>query len=41
MTFAQVKSNYEKSLWIKEMVRAVVGRVITKAQYKEVTGEDY
>lgn len=41
MTFTQIKSNYDKGLWSKAMVRAVVGRVITKAQYKEITGEDF
>lgn len=42
MTFDIIKKNYDRKLWNKEMVKiAVVKGVITDAQYKEITGEDY
>lgn len=42
MTYEIVKKNYDRKLWNKEMVKiAVVKGVITDAQYKEITGEDY
>lgn len=42
MTFEIVKKNYDRKLWNKEMVAiAVVKGVITDAQYKEITGDDY
>lgn len=41
MTFEIIKRNYERGLWTKTMVRLAVGRVITKEQYKEITGESY
>lgn len=42
MTFEMVKKNYDRKLWNKEMVKiAVVKGVITDAQYKEITGDDY
>jgi uncharacterized XkdX family phage protein len=42
MTFETIKSNYEKGLWTKQMVRLAVRKgAITKEQYKEITGEDY
>ena len=41
MNFTQIKSNYDKGLWTKQMVRLAVGRVITKIQYEEITGEAY
>lgn len=42
MTYEIIKRNYEKKLWNKKMVAiAVVKGVITDAQYKEITGEDY
>ena len=42
MTYDIVKKNYDRKLWNKEMVKiAVVKGVITDAQYKEITGEDY
>ena len=36
------KKNYERGLWTKGMVKALVkkGR-LTAEEYKEVTGEDY
>lgn len=33
---------YKQGLWTKDMVRkAVEKKVITKEDYKEITGEDY
>ena len=33
---------YKQGLWTKEMVRNAVEKgVITKEQYKEITGEEY
>ena len=37
-----VANNYRNKLWTKAMVRMAVRKgVITKEQYKEITGEDY
>lgn len=42
MTFEAIKRNYDRGLWNKQMVKMAVRKgVITKAQYKEITGEDY
>lgn len=42
MNFEIVKKNYDKGLWTKQLVRMAVRKgVITKAQYTEITGEDY
>lgn len=41
MSYDIIKSNYDRGLWSKQMVRIAVGRVITKAQYEEITGEQY
>lgn len=42
MDFERVKLRYEQGLWNKPMVRMAVRKgVITKDQYKEITGEDY
>jgi hypothetical protein len=42
MTYEIVKKNYDKKLWNKAMVKmAVAKNVITAAQFKEITGEDY
>lgn len=41
MSFEIIKSNYDKGLWNKQMVRVAVGLVITEAQYKLITGEDF
>ena len=38
MNFAQIKSNYDKGLWTKAMVRLAVAKgVITREQYTEIT----
>lgn len=42
MNFQTVKKNYEKGLWSAAMVKMAVRKgVITKEQYKEITGKDY
>lgn len=42
MDFNGIKSKYEKKLWSKSMVKTAVRKgVITKEQYKEITGEEY
>lgn len=42
MTFEQIKKNFDRKLWNKQMVKvAVVKGVITAEQYKEITKEDY
>ncbi len=40
--FDMIKMYYDKRLWsIKRVKNAVVKNVITEAQFKEITGEDY
>jgi len=39
--FEKVKDFYERELWSKNRVHAVVGKWITPEEYKEITGEDY
>ena len=42
MTFEQIKRNFDRKLWNKQMVKvAVVKGVITAEQYKNITGENY
>lgn len=42
MTFEIIKSNYDKGLWTKQMVRITVKKgVITREQYEEIVGEPY
>lgn len=42
MTFETVKSNYDRKLWSKPMVKVAVRKgIITEAQYAEITGEVY
>ena len=42
MNYEAVKSNYEKGLWNKTLVRMAVRKgIITKAQYEEIVGEKY
>jgi uncharacterized XkdX family phage protein len=42
MTYEQIKSNYDKKLWTKQMVKICVTRgLITPAQYQEITGDAY
>jgi uncharacterized XkdX family phage protein len=42
MSFEKVKYNYEAGLWSKQMVKMAVRKgIITKEQYKEITGEKF
>ena len=42
MNFETIKRNYERKLWSKAMVKMAVRKgIITKEQYKEITGEYY
>lgn len=42
MNFETIKKNYEKGLWSAPMVKMAVKKgVISKEQYKEITGKDY
>lgn len=42
MTFDLVKRNFDRGLWTAQMVRLAVRKgVITKEQFKEITGQDY
>lgn len=42
MSFEMVKRNYDKKLWSVAMVKVAVKKgVITKEQFKEITGEEY
>lgn len=42
MTYEQIKKNYNRGLWNKQMVRVCVTKgVITAGQYKEIVGEEY
>lgn len=42
MSYEKVKYNYEAGLWSLPMVKMAVRKgIITKAQFKEITGEEY
>lgn len=42
MTYELVKRNFDRGLWTAQMVRLAVRKgVITKEQFKEITGHDY
>ena len=42
MNYENNKKNYERGLWNAAMVKMAVRKgVITKEQYKEITGKDY
>ena len=42
MNYETIKKNYERGLWNIAMVKMAVRKgVITKEQYKEITGKDY
>ncbi len=42
MNFKTIKRNYERGLWSLVMVKMAVRKgIITKAQYLEITGEEY
>ena len=42
MSFEMIKRNYDKKLWNIAMVKMAVKKgVITKEQFKEITGVEY
>ena len=42
MNYDTIKKNYDRGLWNAAMVRVAVKKgVITKEQFKEITGKDY
>lgn len=42
MNYETIKKNFERGLWNVAMVRMAVKKgVITKEQFKEITGKDY
>ena len=42
MNFETIKKNYDRKLWSKSMVKMAVRKgIITKAEYKEITGDEY
>ena len=42
MSYETIKKNFERGLWNVAMVRMAVRKgVITKEQFKEITGKDY
>ena len=42
MNFDMIKKNFDKGLWSVAMVKVAVKKgVITKEQFKEITGEEY
>lgn len=42
MSFEMVAQNYEKGLWTIKMVKMAVRKgVITREQFKTITGQDY
>ena len=42
MYFGTIKRNFDHGLWNKQMVKMAVKKgVITKEQYKEITGESH
>jgi len=42
MNYETIKRNYERGLWNIAMVKMAVRKgVITKEQFKEITGKDY
>lgn len=42
MNYEIIKRNFERGLWSAPMVKMAVRKgIITKEQYKEITGQDY
>lgn len=42
MSYELIKRNFERGLWTEAMVRVAVKKgVITKEQFKEITGTEY
>jgi len=42
MNYEIIKKNYDRGLWSRAMVRVAVKKgIITPAQYREITGNEY
>ena len=42
MSYELIKRNFDRGLWSVTMVKVAVRKgVITKAEYKDITGKDY
>lgn len=42
MNYEIIKKNFERGLWSAPMVKMAVRKgIITREQYKEITGQDY
>lgn len=42
MDFKTIKNNYDRKLWSLSLVKMAVKKaLITKEQYKEITGKEY
>ena len=42
MSFEQIKRNYDRKLWNKQMVKMAVRKgIITKEEYERITEESY
>ena len=42
MNFELIKKNYDRGLWTAAMVRTAVKKgIITREQFKEITGQEY
>ena len=42
MNYDSIKKNYDSGLWTLALVKMAVKKgLITKAQYKEITGKEY
>lgn len=42
MNYETIKRNFERGLWSASMVKMAVRKgIITKEQFKEITGKDY
>jgi len=42
MNFESIKRNFERGLWSAAMVRLAVRKgIITAAQFREITGQEY
>lgn len=42
MDYDSIKSNFDHNIWSIQMVRVAVRKgIITKEQFKTITGEDY
>ena len=39
--YEKVKTYYDRGMWSIDRIHVAVGKWITEAEYKEITGEDY